>query len=625
MARIRDLTDEVGRDHDILTTTEREGMLGGQYLREDPLVSYLTDSEQPQYVLRNKSAGVEIDRGDDTERLAPAGDYQALAVVTDVRVLFVVGTADGDHSRAFDLASVVESRAESDGLLSSALVVETVEGDRWRFRCRGDLSAVAASVDDAGQTWANARRLLEDAAAAIDTGRDRLGDGAFDAAAAAIDDVDGRLRTARERVAGLGPGAAAAIDERAAPIRSELADLRREIAAATGGHHHAEAQRAWAAHEFEQAADHYETAAAAYRRAIETDATEPAAEPLRRRLRGLAGEREILRVAPMATARTARDRAQATDDLEEAAANWETALRCYREAVSLDWGGSDRAFVIDRDRAREQAVAACEEAIDTRLAASREWQTAGDGIAGEGRRTQARQAYQRAHEHAQRAGEIARELEPDRIEAVEDRLATVEDRLSGETVPTSGPEESVLPVEAVRDVLDGAATPEDAQAGDESGTTPPLAEASTADVDGETDATLTAPDAEEDTQATLRALDEGAFTALVAECWERAGWSTTVFSTAATAVYDVVAIRDDERLLIWTVHEPEGGTVDATAVRRCATARDSSRGADRATVVTTGRPTTAARRLAADRDVRIVDGEELADRIADAGLDEGLI
>jgi hypothetical protein len=41
-------------------------------------------------------------------------------------------------------------------------------------------------------------------------------------------------------------------------------------------------------------------------------------------------------------------------------------------------------------------------------------------------------------------------------------------------------------------------------------------------------------------------------------------------------------------------------------------------------VVTTGRPTTAARRLAADRDVRIVDGEELADRIADAGLGDRL-
>lgn len=640
MARIRDLTDEDGRDDAALTETSG-GMLDRQYLQSDPPVAYLDDHESPQYVLRNRKGGATIAGDAGEQHLAPADDGGGVAVVTDVRVHVVVGTAEGDRARSLRLDEVVEAEADSEGLLSTALVVETVDGDRWRFPTRGDVAEVADYVDGTGQVWANAQRLIEEAAAEVETGRGHLETGEFEAARESVSAATDLIETARERIGALGGGAEEALAERVDPIRRDLRGLHRKIAATKGSHHHAAAQRAWEDdHAFDRAADHYETAVEEYRRAIEADGDSPPTDALRRRLRGAAGEREILRVAPMADARAAQEVARTTDDPDEAATEWETALTCYREAVSLDWGGDGRTFLVDRDLARERAVEACDAAIDARLTAAREWRAAGDRIAVNGRHSEARQAYERARGHVERAREIADQLDPDRIDDVEECLETVERRLRGEGVPASEPDESTLPVERVRDVLasDGAAggagsvevdpasegegpTPAITRVGDE----PPDAAGATATRVGTAAGSEPgAGTAADDTVAGLRALDGRAFTRLVAECWEHEGWSTTVFPAANETVYDVVAVRGDDRLLLWTVQNPDGGRVGPTAIRRCATARDSSGGEERATLVTTGRITAAARRRAEELDVSVLDGAALADRVEAAGLGDRL-
>jgi hypothetical protein len=125
----------------------------------------------------------------------------------------------------------------------------------------------------------------------------------------------------------------------------------------------------------------------------------------------------------------------------------------------------------------------------------------------------------------------------------------------------------------------------------------------------------------------LRGLAKTALTELVAEVWEHRGWSTTVFSAATKAVYDVVATAeaDDERVVLWAVHRPDGGALGATVLRRCATTRDSSQGADSATLVTTGSLTATARERAADLDVTVVDCEDLAEAVHEVGLSEELL
>jgi hypothetical protein len=119
----------------------------------------------------------------------------------------------------------------------------------------------------------------------------------------------------------------------------------------------------------------------------------------------------------------------------------------------------------------------------------------------------------------------------------------------------------------------------------------------------------------------VRGLDGRDLTELVADAWAATGWSTTVFGAAGAAVYDVVAVRDggDRRLLLWTDHDPDGGP-GPRDVERVATARDSGGGEVDATLVTTGTPSAAARQRAGELGVRLVAGEELAERLREAGL-----
>lgn len=123
-------------------------------------------------------------------------------------------------------------------------------------------------------------------------------------------------------------------------------------------------------------------------------------------------------------------------------------------------------------------------------------------------------------------------------------------------------------------------------------------------------------------RSALGSIDESALTDLVAAVWEARGWATTVFTSTTSAVYDVVAIREDpdeERLLLWTVHRPDGGELGTTVVKRCATARDSSQGADRATLVTTGSLTNAAAKSAEDMDVTVLESADLSTLLREEG------
>lgn len=707
MDRIRDLTDTDGRA-DELVTSASGGLFDTQYLSEGPPATYLEQYEQPQYALRNKKSGVSIGEAGSDRTQRPDGDHQALAIVTDCRVLYLVGHAGGDHAESVRHDEIVEARAERSGFMKSVLLVETVDGERFRFACRGDVSEVAAFVDSAAQTWANASRLADEASDQLEASREYLDAGAFSDARAVLADVSQKVSTARGRVSAVGDGAAEALESRVSELIDQLKRLEQEIAATKGAHHHAAAQDAWKSdHDFKQAAEEYEQGAAEYERALAAEGTVPSDEALQLRLKGLAKEREILRAAPMADAKAAREVAMATDDPDEAATEWETALTCYREAVTLDWGERERGFVVERDRARERACEVTTKAIDAHIEAGETWATAGDKIARNGHDREARQAYGRAGKHLKQAQDIARELAPERTDDIATLLDTLEKRRAGEVMPSGDSAKATLSVAAVTDQLSGtdqhdrvgsraghdSTTDEDVETtaaatdgttpairhvdADESQNTSTTVEIPPADrIDGsvdpipairrhresaggetaeqdrttvgegmasdtpsraiteretriETDHEQTASAAEsvpDSPGAALRELDEATLTELVAELWEANGWSTTVFSATTETVYDIVALRGgdgdgtDERLLLWTVPRPDDGALGATFVRRCATTRDSSHGADRATLVTTGTFTSGARASGEKLDVTLVDGEDLANRLAEAGL-----
>jgi tetratricopeptide (TPR) repeat protein len=442
MDRIRDVRETSG---DELLTSTSGGLLDAQYLSGDPPAAYLEAYEQPQYVLRNKKAGVTVAAGPTSDDLSPDDDHQTLAVVTDCRVVFLAGQAGGDRVESIPLDDVVEVGVESSGFLKSALTLEVVGGDRWRFPVRGDASEVGAFLDDGTQTWANARRLTEEASDHVKASRDHLESGEFAAARQVLSDVAEKVETARTRVSTVGEGAAQALNEKAGGLLDRLRQLEQEIAATKGAHHHATAQDAWKRdHDFERAAEEYEHATKEYERALAADGTDPPDEALQLRLKGVIKERAVLRAAPMADARAAREVAKATEDPDEAATEWETALTCYREAVTLDWGERDRTFITDRERAERRAVEATEEALDAHVEAGEEWVAAGDRIVRNGRREQGLLAYERAKEHFERAHEIARELAPKRVDDFEQRLGELRHRKTSEVVPPSETNESTL-------------------------------------------------------------------------------------------------------------------------------------------------------------------------------------
>jgi hypothetical protein len=441
MAKVIDFTD--GGDRDVLTQTESDGLFGGVFLADRPLASYLHSEEEPKYLLQNKKSGLQIEGEEAGSRtIEPDGDYRALALATDQRLLVVVGGEAGDQSHSLSLSDIVEADVES-GLRSSTLVVETLSGERWEFPCRGDPEPVAGFLEDAAQAWANAGRLLDELADALDESETHLGDGAYQAAADLVSDADEKIRTARRRGAEVGTGAEAKIGERVASLRGQLRDVRRRIRAAAGASAHARAQEDWGDQSYESAASAYDSAIEAYETALEVEGSTPSDETLRARLDGATTERELLRVAPLVDADAARRRATDLRDSEAAAEQWEQALEGYRELLGLDWGSEDREFVVNREQIREQTVETADDAIDDHLDAGVQWLEPGDELAVEGSDYEADELYKMARHQFEQAHQLATEVKPDRVDEIEAAIEAVETRLDEERPRERVPEDPI--------------------------------------------------------------------------------------------------------------------------------------------------------------------------------------
>ncbi|WP_436934446.1 restriction endonuclease [Halovenus marina] len=668
-------------NHDILSKTGSSGLLNRQYLADRPLETYLRDGEEPRYLLWNKQSGLSLTDAAGTRAIEPGDGYRALALCTDVRLLVVAGAPDGDEHESLPYVDAVEARAEDAGFRTQSLVVEMLDGGRWEFPFKGDVSTVVEYADRAIQTWANVTRLLTDAETNIEAATSHLDVGEHGTAAATLAGTGDIIEHAVDRAEALGERAGAEIGDRAEELRPEIERLERVIQARRARSQHANARHHWRDSEYEQAATAYETAVTAYEEAIDTirgatvrDATGSDAgsdldadgESLARGLRRALSERELLRVWPRVDANTARRRADQTDDPETAAQLWTEALDGYRDMLGLDWGQDTRSFVVDRARIREQTTAVADDAIEDHARAGQSWLDSGDDLAAAGRPEQATRVYERAREQYRRAHELASEVRPDRVDELERALETVDQRLT-DTAGMEPASERVTEQGSEADASKAESSESDLNASDAApGPDPDDAERSvldrirdrpeketTADGTYQTDTTATveaggataassgrspspdetsastqlgnAAEGAEGTQptdlslSTLRALDEDEFVEFVARVWEARGWLTTVFTTAA-AVYDIVATREnpDEKLLIWAI--PGDEAVGSTRIDRCATARESSNGADEAALVTTGSLTDAARTRASELDVTVLDGDEFVELLEFEGV-----
>lgn len=667
MGGVIDLTD--GSGHEVLSSTGSGGLLGGQFLQDEPLESYLASDEEPKYVLRNKKSGVQIETADGTEAVAADNDYQTLAMVTDLRILFVAGQSGGDQSVSIDLSQIVEARVESSGFRTSTLTLETLSDERWVFPCRGDPSPVATYIEEAAQIWANAGRLLDDMEAAISEARERLDAGEYEAAAEQVDGGTETIQTAKNRIVELGPAASTQIADRAAPLQSDLVELQREIQAVSAGHAHAAAQDRWRAGEYRAAARAYESAVDGYERALGMGGSTPPDQTLESRLRGASTERELLRAGPLVDADTKRRHASALADPEEAAGEWEEAHERYRELLQLQWPTEDRSFLSDRELVRGQTAEIAEDAVTDHLEAGRQWLTSGDKLAVNDRPEQAQQVYERADHQFEQAKRLARELCPDHLESIEAGLEAAGHRLDGdvptETVPedpfafdlddsqdetddeTVDPEEpadiddlsfhdstaaqhpsapntadshsrrsSSTPVrhdQSETSVLDRIQAQKEIDGGSGESVTPDTT------VNHSESVTTTDDVSAGELDTDLVDLDRKQLADLAAGVWQAEGWMTTVFTAANDTVYDVVAIQNDpdRRQLIWT--EAGGDDVDVTLFRQCETTLESSQ-ADTAVILTAESASSASKERAETHGVTLVDAPAFLERVAETGL-----
>ncbi|PSQ63397.1 MAG: hypothetical protein BRD21_02865 [Halobacteriales archaeon SW_8_66_22] len=330
---------------------------------------------------------------------------------------------------------------------------------------------------------------------------------------------------------------------------------------------------------------------------------------------------------PLVEADTARRHAREIEEPEAAAANWETVLERYQGLLALDWPG-DRGFVADSDIVHTQAAAAAEDAIEDYFEAGKRRLGSADRFAVDGREDRASVLYERARDQFEAAHRLATEAHPDRVEELETALSTVDRRINGDVPAEALPHDELTVTDGDEEPAEAGDEPDATGDGDEPGSTvigriqSQKQEERAAAAGG---VNVNAGDGVTNTElrGKLRDLEEGEFTQLVADLWEAQGWSTTVFSATKQVVYDIVAMREEpeqQRLLLWTEHKPGEEQLGPRSVERCATARDSSQGAESATLVTNALPRTAARQRAEGLDVTVIDGQDLVELLRFEGF-----
>ena len=458
MNHVTDL-HEAGRDASVLRDAGSGGLIGRAVLAEAPLVEHLGEDETARYVLRNKKHGVTVEGPDGTEELSPDRGHSGAAVVTDSRVLFAVGHEGGDRTLSVSLPDVVDVRTE-DGLIGGAFVVETVDDERYRFPCRGELDPVREYLDAAVGVWTRAQRQVEQASETVERLGSAFEAGNADVVLAAVGDVEETLSDAREAADAL-EGARRTIEAETAAVREELAAIERRAHAEAAEQARERAHVRWDDQDYEAAFDELDEADEGYAAALAVDADEPADDLLEGRRETLADEHDRLAGAPVERAAHAAEVAAAAEDPGAAVEWWETAVDRYETALSLDWGRDDRRFGGDPEQLRESLADAARELVGAYCELAREHLTEHDADGAQRPDTDG-VTDELAAEALAEARAVATERAPDaldEVEAIEAELEEYSDdsdvagqtgaEVGGGPTATSGSEPAGPPAESV--------------------------------------------------------------------------------------------------------------------------------------------------------------------------------
>ena len=362
----------------------------------------LQDGETVRFVLTS-SKGIEQTREGRTTTVQPDSDHDAYTVVTDFRVLFLVGS-DAEEASVdieFDMATITLSEARSS-LFSSSLVVVSRQTNSVKFTPSGgpDLEEVADYIDRISDAWADLHR-------AIATTRDAIDE--FEAALTAGDDAQEELTTAQSRLSNAyhhatrnDDGPAEAMLALIEPVEAELDRLQVEVRLDRVDDLLADAE----SHEdFGDAVASLVEARNRLREARDVLDDEVldgdgATETIDDRSTAIDEQAEWLLADAEARCHEALD----ADGPETAAASWESALERYRTLRDADWDGL--GGVAD-DAVRYQVAWVVGRRIDALCELSRERETVADELEDSG--DDATEVLEQAKSHIESAQALADE------------------------------------------------------------------------------------------------------------------------------------------------------------------------------------------------------------------------
>jgi hypothetical protein len=119
----------------------------------------------------------------------------------------------------------------------------------------------------------------------------------------------------------------------------------------------------------------------------------------------------------------------------------------------------------------------------------------------------------------------------------------------------------------------------------------------------------------EDVLSQLQAMNPITFEHLVADVWNRLGWSTNVVGQAGDRGIDIVARAEESTQLIQAKRYGPNTTVGSPEIQQYASLRIQEEGVDQVTVVTSGTFSRQASEMAPDLEVILVDGESFVEII----------
>jgi len=596
----------------VLTQTGKGGLLSSGYLRDEPAQAHLHD-ESPVFVLTNQKRGVEINREEGVERVTPGSGYRTITVVTDRRIVVLVGDSSHEHVDGDQRLSApfteIETVTSDGGRRGGTLTVEQTSDVTWSIHTgKSGLTAVEEYVRTAMQAWNHVEATLDSVTRALVNAldcRDRGEyDDALDAAQAAADQLEDASRTAQEFTSEW-PGTA--MVDRVGQVEQRCTNTLATVRVGRARQFADRGERRWREDELESAHDAYDRSKSEYE-AIEALPTADIEDWERIEAEARRTERTIRRLeeAPLQAAVDADRAAKEAEDPEEAAEHLEAAIGLYQRAIGVDSSAEHRRFAGDPEDIRARLNEVVEAVTAERRNAATKAKQAGEWYMGTDQYDLAVEEFETAREQFDRSIEVANDHYPEAVDHLETDRAAVEERLEHARAARDG--ESVAPAEteAVDDEpdYDVEATIGTSEAGDES---EPVAEREGASEDEDTAAD---GDTEVDLENRLRQLDDERFGEIVATVLGETGWSAE-----ATTDQTVVVARESptaERMLVRLYHRPDGEPVTEAAIEECSELRRDRSNVDAVMMATSAGITDEATRRSRDEQVRLLDDECLA-------------